>query len=95
MDGGIWLSRSNRTIWLPVEGSAVEGVLQEEIPAPLPYPGRTLPPLAQREQELVGRPGRPDRAADFDDRAEYLRNDYAYVSKLPAGTEGMRRRARS
>ncbi|MFE0156547.1 CU044_5270 family protein [Nonomuraea sp. NPDC059007] len=91
-DAGIWLSRSKRTIWLPVEGSAVKGVLQEEILAPLPYPGRTLPPAARAEQEqaLVGKPGRPERAADFDDRAEFLRNDYAYVSKLPSDTEGMR-----
>ncbi|MGW2156952.1 hypothetical protein [Nonomuraea sp. NPDC001699] len=34
---------------------------------------------------LVGRPGRPDRTADFDDRAEFLRNDYAYVGRLPTG----------
>ncbi|MEU1389267.1 MULTISPECIES: CU044_5270 family protein [unclassified Nonomuraea] len=90
-DGGIWLSRSKRTIWLPVEGSAVEGVLQEEILAPLPYPGHPLPPAARAEQALAGKPGRPERAADFDDRAEFLRNDYAYVSKLPTDTEGMRR----
>ncbi|MFI6922202.1 CU044_5270 family protein [Nonomuraea spiralis] len=87
---GIWLSRSKRTIWLPVEGSAVGGVLQEEVLAPLPYPGHTLPPAARKEAP-TGRPGRPDRAADFDDRAEFLRNDYAYVSKLPTDTEGMRR----
>ncbi|MFG6200531.1 CU044_5270 family protein [Nonomuraea sp. JJY05] len=90
-DGGVWLSRSKRTIWLPVEGSAVKGVLQEELLAPLPYPGHTLPPAARAEQALVGKLGRPGRAADFDDRAEFLRNDYAYVSKLPTDTEGMRR----
>ncbi|MEU7004523.1 CU044_5270 family protein [Nonomuraea sp. NPDC046570] len=90
-DGGVWLSRSKRTIWLPVEGSAVKGVLQEELLAPLPYPGHTLPPAARAEQALVGKPGRPDRAADFDDRAEFLRNDYAYVSKLPTDTDGMRK----
>ncbi|MER7129606.1 CU044_5270 family protein [Streptosporangium saharense] len=90
-DGEIWLSRSRRTIWLPVEGGAVKGVLREELLAPLPYPGHPLPPAARAEQALVGRPGRPERAADFDDRAEFLRNDYAYVSKLPTDTEGMRR----
>ncbi|WP_246646968.1 CU044_5270 family protein [Nonomuraea ceibae] len=90
-DAGIWLSRSKRTIWLPVEGSAVKGILQEEILAPLPYPGHPLPPAARAEQALVGKPGRPERAADFDDRAEFLRNDYAYVSKLPTDTEGMRK----
>ncbi|MEV0148147.1 MULTISPECIES: CU044_5270 family protein [unclassified Nonomuraea] len=90
-EGQSWLSRHKRRIWLPVEGDAVKGVLQEEILAPLPYPGRTLPPEARAEQELVGKPSGPERAADFDDRAEYLRNDYAYVSKLPTDTEGMRR----
>ncbi|GAA3692108.1 hypothetical protein GCM10022224_067230 [Nonomuraea antimicrobica] len=90
-DAGIWLSRSKRTIWLPVEGSAVKGVLQEESLGPLPYPGHTLPPAARAEQAQVGKPGRPGRAADFDYRAEFLRNDYAYVSKLPTDTEGMRK----
>ncbi|SDM06987.1 CU044_5270 family protein [Nonomuraea jiangxiensis] len=90
-EGQIWLTRHKRTIWLPAEGSAVKGVLQEETLAPLPYPGHTLPPNARAEQALVGKPGRPDRAADFDDRAEFLRTDYAYVSKLPTDTEGMRR----
>ncbi|MEV4172476.1 CU044_5270 family protein [Nonomuraea sp. NPDC049709] len=90
-EGQIWLSRARRTFWQPVEGSSVKAFLQNEILAPLPYPGHTLPPLAQREQEQVGKPSRPERAADFDDRAEFLRNDYAYVSKLPTDTEGMRR----
>ncbi|WP_245642152.1 CU044_5270 family protein [Nonomuraea candida] len=90
-DGQIWLSRSKRTIWLPVEGSSVGGVVREEILAPLPYPGRPLPPAAREEQARAGRPGRPERAADFDHRAEFLRSDYAYVSELPADADGMRR----
>ncbi|MFI6396478.1 CU044_5270 family protein [Nonomuraea sp. NPDC050540] len=90
-DGQIWLSRYKRKIWLPVEGSSVNGVLQEELLTPLPYPGRALPLQAQAEQARAGKPGRPQRAADFDHRAEFLRNDYAYVSRLPTDTEAMRR----
>ncbi|SPL88653.1 unnamed protein product [[Actinomadura] parvosata subsp. kistnae] len=90
-DGQIWLSRARRTFWQLFEGSSVKAFLQEEPLAPLPYPGRTLPPQARWQQEQVGKPSHPERAADFDQRPEFMRNDYAYVSRLPTDTDGMRR----
>ncbi len=82
-----FLSRSKRTVWLPVDGSSLDGVLFMEVLPPKPYPGWPLPPEAKQE---VGTRG-PDRLADFDQRAEYLRTDYAYLSSLPTDTAGMRK----
>ena len=73
------LDRTRRKIWLPVEGDATGGVIEGELLAPKPFPGW---PISQEARENVGRGG-PSKLADFDDRAEYLRNDYAYVSHLP------------
>lgn len=75
-----YLARANRTIWLPVDGDATHGVLETEALPPRPYPGEALPPEARGE---AGRSG-PEKAADFDRRAEWLRTDYAYLSRLPA-----------
>jgi hypothetical protein len=75
-----YLARAKRTIWLPVDGDATHGVLETEALPPRPYPGEALPPEAR---EKAGRAG-PEKAADFDHRAEWLRTDYAYLSRLPA-----------
>ncbi|WP_225992060.1 CU044_5270 family protein [Actinomadura montaniterrae] len=82
-----YLSRANRTIWLPVDGDATRGVLETDALPPRPYPGEPLPPEARRETGHSG----PERAADFDHRAEWLRTDYAYLSRLPADPAGMYR----
>jgi hypothetical protein len=74
-----YLSREKRTIWLPVEGDATHGVLESEGLPPKPYPGWPIPPEARRE---VGRSG-PEKAVDEDNRVEWLRTDYAYLSRLP------------
>ncbi|MEV5707713.1 CU044_5270 family protein [Actinoallomurus sp. NPDC052274] len=81
-----YLACSRRKIWLPVEGRATGGVLTETVLPPKPYGKWPIPPEAEKE---VGTSG-PARAADFDNRAEYLRNDYAYLSRLPADPQGMR-----
>ncbi|WP_433418593.1 CU044_5270 family protein [Microtetraspora malaysiensis] len=82
---GRYLSRAKRKVWLPVEGDATGGVIEEEILSPRPFPGWPIPPEAR---ENVGRHG-PSKLADFDERVEYLRNDYAYVSHLPTEPEKM------
>ncbi|WP_433248254.1 CU044_5270 family protein [Streptosporangium sp. CA-135522] len=74
-----YLSRSKRKVWLPVKGDSTGGVIEAEELAPKPFPGWPIPPEAR---ETVGRSG-PEKLADFDQRAEFLRNDYAYVSRLP------------
>ncbi|MEV0197344.1 CU044_5270 family protein, partial [Nonomuraea sp. NPDC050691] len=73
------LDRTIRKVWLPVEGDATGGVIEGELLEPKPFPGWPISPEAR---ENVGRSG-PSKLAGFDDRAEYLRNDYAYVSRLP------------
>ncbi|RMI45468.1 hypothetical protein EBO15_09655 [Actinomadura harenae] len=75
-----YLSRAKRTIWLPVEGDATHGVLWTQGLVPLPYPGWPIPPEAREE---AGRSSL-GKAADVDHRAEWLRNDFAYLSRLPA-----------
>ncbi|MDP9844156.1 CU044_5270 family protein [Streptosporangium lutulentum] len=75
----IHLYRTKRKVWLPVEGDATGGVIESELLPPKPFPGRPLSPEASED---VGRHG-PSKLADFDDRAEYLRSDYTYVSRLP------------
>jgi hypothetical protein len=75
-----WLSRSKRKIWLPVEGDATRGVVEAEGLPPKPWPGWPIPRMAYREV----RRGGPEKVADFDHRAEWLRTDYAYLNRLPA-----------
>ncbi|NDU76420.1 hypothetical protein GWI34_27885 [Actinomadura sp. DSM 109109] len=75
-----YLDRQERKIWLPVDGDATRGVLWARKLEPKPYPGWPVPAEAR---EGVGRAS-TSRAADFDNRAEHLRNDYAYLSRLPA-----------
>ncbi|GLY88539.1 CU044_5270 family protein [Actinoallomurus iriomotensis] len=86
-DSARYLSDTRRTVWLPVAGDATGGVIEEQVLPPKAYPGWPIPPEARTEQGSHG----PDRLADFDGRAEYLRNDYAYLSRLPTDTTGMRR----
>lgn len=81
-----YLSCSRRKIWLPVEGLATGGVLSEVVLPPRQYGSWPIPPEARK---TVGTSG-PMKAADFDNRAEYLRSDFAYLSRLPADPKGMR-----
>lgn len=74
-----FLARSKRKVWLPVEGDSTGGFFEGEGLAPSAYPGWPIPPEAQENR---GRSG-PEKLADFDGRAEYLRTDYAYLSRLP------------
>ncbi|WP_169514721.1 CU044_5270 family protein [Actinomadura atramentaria] len=76
---GRYLSSERRTIWMPVEGDSTHAVLESDVLPPKPYPGEKIPPEAYRE---VGHSG-PSKAADFDRTAEWLRNDYAHLSRLP------------
>lgn len=81
-----YLSNVRRTVWRPVAGPDTKGVLEEEGLPPTAFPGTPIPPEARKEQGKRG----PERLADYDGRADYLRNDYAYVSRLPTDTAGMR-----
>ncbi|MCG5220144.1 CU044_5270 family protein [Streptosporangium sp. KLBMP 9127] len=74
-----YLSRSKRKVWLPVEGDSTGGFIEGEGLSPSAYPGWPIPPVAR---ESLGRSG-PEKLADFDERVEYLRTDYAYLSRLP------------
>ncbi|WP_329096427.1 CU044_5270 family protein [Actinomadura citrea] len=74
-----YLDRQERKIWLPVDGDATHGVLWAKKLKPKPYPGWPVPSQARQD---VGNSSL-SKAADFDDRAEHLRNDYAYLSRLP------------
>ncbi|GAA2671476.1 hypothetical protein GCM10010412_051000 [Nonomuraea recticatena] len=82
-----YLSRSERKVWLPVEGDSTGGFIESQALEPRPYPGWPIPSHA------VASPGRsgPEKLADFDQRAEYLRTDYAYLSRLPTQPEQMYR----
>ena len=82
-----YLARSMRKVWLPVEGDSTKGVLETRVLPPKPYPGWPIPSIAR---EGVGRVER-GKLADFDQRPEHRRTDYAYVSRLPADPEGMYR----
>jgi hypothetical protein len=75
-----YLSRGKRTIWLPAQGDATHGVIQGEVLKPHAYPGWPIPPDAY---ETIGRYG-PEKAVDEDNTADYLRTDYAHLSRLPA-----------
>ncbi|GAA0334417.1 CU044_5270 family protein [Actinoallomurus spadix] len=79
-----YLSRDRRKIWLPVAGRATGGVLIETGLPPRRYGDWPIPPEAGQEA------GTSERTIDFDNRAEYLRTDYAYLSRLPADPQGMR-----
>jgi hypothetical protein len=74
-----YLTRGKRTIWLPAQGDATHGVIEEEVLKPHAYPGRPIPPEAY---ENIGRHG-PEKAVDEDNTADYLRTDYAHLSRLP------------
>ncbi|MEV0626494.1 CU044_5270 family protein [Nonomuraea wenchangensis] len=74
-----FLARSKRKVWLPVEGDSTGGFIESEELAPSAYPGWPLPPEAW---ENLGHRG-PKKLGDFDDRVEYLRTDFAYLSRLP------------
>jgi hypothetical protein len=78
-----YLARSKRTVWLPVAGSPVDGVVVEEGLPPQPYPGWPLPTVAKRPLTKTG----PEQLAQFGDAL----TDYAHLSRLPTDTAGMRR----
>jgi hypothetical protein len=78
-----YLERGKSRVWLPVSGSAVHGVVVEEMLPPQPYPGWPLPTVAKRPLTKTG----PDKLADFGDAF----TDYAHLSRLPTDTAGMRR----
>lgn len=80
-----YLSRAKRKVWQPVAGDSTGGVIEEEVLPPKRFPGWPIPPEAR---ENIGRSG-PDKLADFDERAEFLRSDYAYVSRLPTEPQQM------
>ncbi|MGS2644158.1 CU044_5270 family protein [Streptosporangium sp. G12] len=74
-------------VWLPVEGSPMEGVTSSRHLEPEPFPGEPLPAEAER-REGGGAP--PSRFTGHDIRAEHQRTDYAYLSRLPTDPAGMR-----
>jgi hypothetical protein len=80
-----YLSRGKRTIWLPVEGDATHGVIESDVLPPKAYPGWPIPPDART---TVGHYA-PEKAADEDNTAEWLRNDYAHTSRLPTDATKM------
>ncbi|MBC6468554.1 CU044_5270 family protein [Actinomadura alba] len=82
-----YLARGKRTVWYPVAGTSVDGFIAGETLPSKPYPGWPLPPEAKQPPARTG----PEKLADFDQRAGFLRTDYAYLSRLPADTAGMRR----
>lgn len=80
-----YLYQEKRSMWRPYEGDSTRAVLRTTVLPPQEWPGRSLPQEARRG---VGETS-TEKAADFDGRAEWLRNDYAYLSKLPTTAEGM------
>ncbi|WP_233617948.1 CU044_5270 family protein [Actinomadura sp. WAC 06369] len=85
-DGQVrYLYRVERTLWAPYEGDSTRAVLRTTVLPPKQWPGRPLPEAARQG---VGETS-TEKAADFDGRAEWLRTDYAYLSKLPTEAEGM------
>ncbi|MBA9005620.1 hypothetical protein HNR21_004502 [Actinomadura cellulosilytica] len=84
---GRYLSRGRRTTWWPVNGPSLDAVVLETVLPARPYPGYPLPATAPR----TARTGVPEKLLDFDQRPEYLRTDYAYLSRLPADPRGMYR----
>ncbi|MBE1532550.1 CU044_5270 family protein [Actinomadura algeriensis] len=80
-----YLYRMRRTMWMPVEGGPTRAVLRTTTLPPRPWPGWPIPDSARAG---VGETT-TEKAADFDDRAEWSRTDYAYLSRLPTTPEGM------
>ncbi|WP_197016590.1 CU044_5270 family protein [Actinomadura viridis] len=83
-----YLSRTHRKVWYPVKGTSVDGVIIGRSLEPRPYPGWPIPPEAREQAKEPGQ-GKPERLADFDQRAPFLRTDYAYLSTLPTTPAGM------
>ncbi|MFI6507082.1 CU044_5270 family protein [Streptosporangium sp. NPDC050855] len=83
-----YLDRGVHRIWLPAEGSPLDGgVMSVRHLPPEPYPGEPLPAEALRRAESRSEPA---RVTGRDDRPDHLRTDYAYLSRLPADPAGMR-----
>ena len=80
------LKSFKRIAWLPAMGRSTGGVVSEELLPPKRFGGQPLPPDASRG---VGE-GPSLTRIDFDKSAEYLRTDYAYLSRLPTDRDGMR-----
>ncbi|GAA0419045.1 hypothetical protein Acor_28670 [Acrocarpospora corrugata] len=83
-----YLTDELRRVWLPVEGDATGGFIDGERLPPKVWPGWPIPPEAW---ENLGR-YRPEKLADFDQRAEQDLTDYAHTSAWPTDPEGMYRR---
>ncbi|MFB9675948.1 CU044_5270 family protein [Streptosporangium vulgare] len=83
-----YLDRSLFKVWLPVEGSPLDGgVMSSEHLEPRPFPGEPLPAEAERR---AGSVGAPSKLTGYDISAEHQRTDYAYLSRLPADPAKMR-----
>ncbi|WP_329084766.1 MULTISPECIES: CU044_5270 family protein [unclassified Streptosporangium] len=83
-----YLDRSVHKVWLPVEGSPLDGgVMAGEHLEPRPFPGEPLPAEAKRREGGVAP---PSKLTGYDVRAEHRRTDYAYLSRLPTDPAGMR-----
>lgn len=80
-----YLARTVRKVWMPIEGDATKGFIQSRSLPPKAYPGWPIPPEAHTTGSATG----PQKLADFDNKAEFLRNDYAYVSHLPTTPQKM------
>ncbi|MFF5261141.1 CU044_5270 family protein [Actinomadura viridis] len=83
-----YLYRTHRKVWYPVKGTSVDGVIIGRSLEPRPYPGWPIPQEAREQAKEPGQ-GTPERLADFDQRAPFLRTDYAYLSTLPTTPAGM------
>jgi hypothetical protein len=82
-----YFERVLRQDWLPTDGKLVEkGVTQGLRLQRMRYPGEAPPPPL----ENGGGPDKPMKLLDFDQRAPFLRTDYAYVRTLPTDIAGMR-----
>ncbi|MEU4407489.1 CU044_5270 family protein [Streptosporangium sp. NPDC023963] len=83
-----YLEHSLIKVWLPVEGSALDGgVMSSRHLEPRPFPGEPLPAAVKRRGEGDAAPG---KLVGHDISPEHRRTDYAYLSRLPTDPEGMR-----
>ncbi|GAA4187942.1 hypothetical protein GCM10022252_22370 [Streptosporangium oxazolinicum] len=83
-----YLKRSLLKVWLPVEGSPLNGgVMASEHLEPRPFPGEPLPADAERRKGSVGA---PSKLTGYDIRLDHQRTDYAFLSRLPTDPAGMR-----
>jgi hypothetical protein len=83
-----YLDRSLFKVWLPVEGSPLDGgVMSSEHLEPKPFPGEPLPAEARRREGGIGA---PSKLTGYDIRPDHRRTDYAYLSRLPTDPAGMR-----